>query len=491
MKLFKTSLLFLLAATLGVSAFSAQIIDRTPDGKGLKARIFSYGDKYLLHVEGNGYEMGYQQGWLMAKEVKELCSMDFFRQLAMTFFGSDDTIKDIINDDFKFGVIYKACEVAAKAQAMYVPRELRDEIHGIAEGATARLNKDGDSTKVSYDSVLMNNIGFDLLMSFGYQFIVRQYLKDDPAAAAARKLRIMDKFHMCDGFVATKEITTTGGTLMGRNFMFTTLLSNRSFLIEYAPSEGNKMVAVTFPSYIGIPSIMNDKGLCIGMDMARGLATNPAFTGMGVILTARYVAQHQNSVPEALNTIKNIKVRGCPWIYILGDKNTGAVAEVGPTYTFNVTPVDKKFFAARYVDYVDDPENPAPDGITQGESNPYYVACSNHFITPTIAKWSQQYANESSRIRYDLLNKLVNEEAMKKISPQTAIKLVNYLSPLPDNPYKDRYFSNGTQVWQYYQTQPYVWGMRVMFDIKNMKVYALYNHWDDLWATYDWEAPLK
>ena len=62
-------------------------IEYSPDGKGYLKEIGP--DKYLLHIEGSPYEMGYQHGYLVAEGTSRMASEEFFVKVVLGFLGMD------------------------------------------------------------------------------------------------------------------------------------------------------------------------------------------------------------------------------------------------------------------------------------------------------------------------------------------------------------------------------------------------------------------
>ena len=459
--------------------------------------INSKTNKYKLHLEGSSYDMGYQHGYLLAPQILKSTSNEFFAQLAIEMMTNDPAVKKTLNNVALQNIMISYMEKKAFLNSIYMTQDMRDEVLGIYEGAQDRLNElNIPMGNLSYNRLLLENMGFDLALTYGYPFLVNSLMtKEDSWEFNQRHPNFT--LHMCDGFVATGNATTKGTSIMARNFMIPSTLSNQTVIMEYKPDYGNAFVSCSIPGFVGCPSVINDKGVCIGMDMVYGGKTNPLATGMGCLLTARYVAQYTNSADEAAEAIKDSFARGVSWLYLICDKNKGLVAEAAATYAPGDWSSQSKYFATRYTDYKFTPTNDSQPGIDQIEDSPNLVVATNHFVDPTVQVASKDFADVDSAARYSHLTKIslaaINNGG---INVAKAKKLVNYLSPANNNPYGDDkmqspfYDKQQMRVGDYYKTEPfyhnepYHYGMRVVFDPAHLTLYAQYGLISDPWVDY-------
>lgn len=477
------------AAARSVSSSGASLVLTSPDGKGRLAVLDEATGKYLLHLEGSAYAMGYQHGYLLAEEVRSTCSLDFFRAIVLDFLGSDPTLAAVINNDALFTTLLNTVNAAAVTQAVYATYDMRQEMKGIADGAKKRLAELGEAAgSVSYERIILTNLAFDVILSYVYPIIVRDYLSADEKASLDTRA-LVENMHMCDGFMAAPSATAAGGSLMARSFMISDCIGTRSLIMEYAPASGNAFVAVNIPGFVGTPAAMNRYGLSIGMDMVPALQTNPVAPGMGCLLTARYVMQNCTSTSAALASIRNSVARGVSWIYLVGDPATGAVAEAAATTGLGWMPSQAKYFAARDLDYFFDSSACPAAGIDQLETRSDLVVTSNHFIDPTVRQASGSYAVKESTARYDYLTGRVLAALDSGLDVAAAERLVNYLSPLADNPYANDPMANPfgagmARVGDYYAGKEFVHGIRAVFEPATRKAHVLYGRWTDPWIDY-------
>ncbi len=400
-------------------------------GKGYVIKLDE--NKYLLHVEGNPYEMGYQHGYLLAEGVKRMTS-EFPPAVFKSFGVPEELIPAVV----------KLAKKLALENEKYVREEFREEMKGIADGARAR------GYDVTYEDVLALNMGFDAILSIVYPITTPLLPWKSDAIS-------------CDGFVAFDDATVDGRVLMGRSFMFTPdVFHEEALLIEYVPSSGNKFVSVSAPGFVGVTSAMNVKGIAIGMDMVPAMDTQPVFSGAGCLLIAREVVQYSDELSDAVEVVKEAK-RGVPWLYIVGD---GRGKEIGGA----VLETSEDYFMVRYTDYRY-PQWAKFFGFPeQIEDKDDLVALSNHYIIPQMYFKALSYPVEDSVWRYNTLVNLILEN-YGRIDVEKGKELVDYLHP-PNYGY-----------YGYDENVP-VSGTRTLYDLTNLELWSLYGMYSDPWVHF-------
>ena len=348
MKKFKEKLVIIILI-LAISPFliipnvmaSAPIIAYSPDGQGYIQEIGP--NKYLMHLEGNSYEMGYQQGYLGPTSVSRLASQEWFEAVVMNLLDAPEWILTFIMSDVMdynrlvsevgsvvdsgtlaqlaaqsgdsletlLNKMFNLCRLTVEHNTQYVPQEYLDEIQGVADGCTAA------GYPVSYEDVLLLNMGMDAMLALTYP-VVEPYLF----------WLDLFSFLSCSGFVVKGQGTVGGHTIMGRHWQFTSyVLHEEMMFMEFVPDSGYSFLSTSCPGFVGITSAMNDQGLGIGNDMVPAQDCDPANFGMGTLLTCRYIMQYKNQLSTAIDHIKN-SVRGVSWIYGIGDGRSGETGGV-------------------------------------------------------------------------------------------------------------------------------------------------------------------
>uniref|UniRef100_A0A7C3RC05 Peptidase C45 hydrolase domain-containing protein n=1 Tax=Archaeoglobus fulgidus TaxID=2234 RepID=A0A7C3RC05_ARCFL len=427
-------MVFILVPLLICLAMGTASGDGSNCGKGY---IVDLGEgKYLMHLEGSPYEMGYQHGCLAGEQVERM-TKEFVKSVLVGYDIPEDLIPELL----------KLAKEIAKKNEKYIPSEFIEEMRGIADGA-----KDA-GYNVEYEDVLLLNMGFDIILSVAYPIATPIVAWQDRKGIA------------CDGFVAMDEATSDGRVLMGRSFMFNPEVFHEvAMLIEQYPEKGHRFVSVSAPGFVGVTAAMSSAGIAIGMDMVPAMDTKPFVSGMGCLLTARQVVQYADELSDAINLVKGSK-RGVPWLYIVGDgqgkEKGGAVLEVS---------ADK--FAVRYLDYKYPNWAMYYDLPRQIEDKDDLVVVANHYIVPEMYLTISHAVNDSLW-RYETLTSLILD-SYGKIDVEKGKELVDYLHP-------PNYGYYGTD-----ENIP-VPATRTLFDLTNLELWSLYGMYTDPWVHWKLE----
>ncbi|TXT56263.1 MAG: hypothetical protein BAJALOKI2v1_600013 [Promethearchaeota archaeon] len=477
-----TILTLLLMFPIVISGFvlpaRAQIVQYSPDGRGYLQDLGN--GKYLLHVEGSPYEMGYQAGYLDPDSVSRLGSKDWFINVISGMLDAPDWVMDSVFRDVLdynrlqdvVGSVLSDTKIAQYSAASgdtiddmidklvglctelvyvqislgYVPQEFLTEIQGVYDGC---LDAGGS---VLLEDLYLLNIGMDAMLALAYPVVCGW-------------LFWMDLFnlHSCAGFVATDDATTNGQTIMGRHWQFTEYITHEEMLImEFEPDNGYKILSTNCAGFVGLTSAMNDQGLGIGMDMSPAEDCDPAHYGMGTLLTARYAMQYCSQFMETLEFIA-YGVHGCSWIYGVGDgrngETGGCALEVSDTYV-----------RARHMSY----EHPwwAWFSRDQIEHKNDLVTYTNHYIHVRMNDLSDAHSTDESKLRYEWLT----NDALYyygSIDLETGATIIDYLHP-------PRFADEG-----YYSDPSGPVGASVTcWDLTNLQGKALFGFYDDSWVNF-------
>ncbi|ABW68930.1 C45 family autoproteolytic acyltransferase/hydolase [Desulfosudis oleivorans] len=403
-------------------------VDRVyaPGGKGyLEYIITDTGQKQpFLHLEGSGYEMGYQQGYLIPEKCRAVASDDFYIDLGTSMIGGntgidtdiflepiaemlleflgmersdypDTSLADILLFTFKKIALYNE---------KYIPQEYLDEMHGISEGARAR------GIDLPYEDVLLLNMGFDAFLSAGYPIMV----------SLVEIEKLLDNLELsCNAHILDGNATVNDVLYFGRDFMFGGAgFSDHPVIIETFGKGRNRMVNVTVAGMVGCIAGMNEKGLGIGMDMVPAFDCSPGDVGMGTLLTARWVMEQADELPEAVSMIKKSK-RGVSWIYAIADgkgANRGGVS----------LEVSAHNYGTRYLNHRQEFLVPLLYGVDQQETYSDALIQTNHFLTLNMNSLAGTYVDGDSDRRYDDMVPLLKKD-YGKYDYNKAFDFINWM----------------------------------------------------------------
>ncbi|TFG06250.1 MAG: hypothetical protein EU539_08095 [Promethearchaeota archaeon] len=194
------------------------------------------GDLYVLHLKGSPYEIGYQHGILMSEEIKNGAAQFY----ADPINGGRKT-RSLKIKLIKWYLKKKVYNPIEKAQT----KDLLEQLKGIADGSG-----------MPYDIIFKANhhTAINMVMT---PVLIRQYFKK------LNKLGI--KLGGCSTFVATKEATLNGKTIIGRNTDYGGIEDWPKFqTVSFVePQNGLKYVQVGTAGIIMWAPGMNEKGIVV------------------------------------------------------------------------------------------------------------------------------------------------------------------------------------------------------------------------------------
>ncbi|MFX1363363.1 MAG: C45 family autoproteolytic acyltransferase/hydrolase [Promethearchaeota archaeon] len=425
-----------------------------------------------MHLEGTPYEIGYQQGYLGASSVVRLVDEDWFTHVMTDLVDADDLIMyillleimnydrlvDVVGDvvdhltlyqlsakwynsvDVLLGKLLDLCSILVEINTQYVPQEFLEEIQGVADGSTDA------GYPVTYEEVLILNMGMDALLALSY-----------PVIEPLLPLMELFSFLSCSGFIAQEDATTCGQTIMGHHWQFTSYVLHEEMLImEYVPNSGNRFISTSCPGFVGGTAMMNDQGIAISQDMVPACDCDPANFGLGTLLTVRYIAQYTSQLSEAVNFIKNNE-RGCSWLYTIGDGRNGEKGGV-------MLETSEHYCKERNLDY----RLPwYAFGYQQIENKDDLVTCTNHYLYYNMNSWADSTAIADSKDRYSWLT---NEalDVYGAIDLEVGAELIDYLHPPNYDYYDDLNGPIGASI--------------TCWDLTNLQAKALFGHYNDDWV---------
>jgi hypothetical protein len=251
-----------------------------------------------IHLEGSPDEIGYQHGYLLAREIEGALGVlkkylqhvtardwDFYRRAAHSIFW------DKIGDEYQ------------------------REIAGIARGAAERgLNLDSD------DVLAMNGW---MELAWYYVPSLRQARIDDPELHQVPP-------PACSAFIATGSWTRNGRIVIAHNTWIDYLIGRYwNIMVDLKPQAGHRILMDSFPGFIhsGDDFYITDAGLMItettisnfkGFDEA----------GLPEFYRVRKATQYANSIDDWLKVMMDHPNGGYANDWLIGDRKTGEIARL-------------------------------------------------------------------------------------------------------------------------------------------------------------------
>jgi predicted choloylglycine hydrolase len=258
---------------------SAEVVARC--GQGYLEIVDGY---RVLHLKGTAYEMGYQQGALLAQECRALFHHlfdDKLKETKIEYLGVNVPIQQVVSAIFAM-------------QRANIPPRYIEEMQGLAH-----------ALKIDAETVFIAN-------------------------------SIPEFFH-CSGFALLNQITQQGTLLHGRvlDYGVDWQLQDHAVLVIAEPDGRIPFVNVTYAGFIGSVTGMNGREVSIG-EMGGGGQGKWAGTPMSFLV--RRVLEESETLNDALQVFEKSK-RTCEYYYVIADaKANAAVGVEGSADRFTVVP---------------------------------------------------------------------------------------------------------------------------------------------------------
>lgn len=211
-------------------------------------------------IKGDAVERGMAMG-AMSRDLLRFQEDVFVRQ-----------IKELVPSDTYLGVLHKLILFFNRKMARYIPEEYRAEIAAFSEFCS----HDFDVFGTPYERQLNYHAAHDIGHAMQEYMLVG-----------------------CSSFAVWNEKSADSTLLIGRNFDFymgDDFAVNK--LVSFVrPASGYRYVSVGWPGMIGVVSGMNEKGLTLTINAAKG--SIPTRAAMPISLLARHILQYAATVEEA------------------------------------------------------------------------------------------------------------------------------------------------------------------------------------------------
>lgn len=259
-----------------------------------------------VHIEGEPYQRGYQHGYLVAPEIKEV--MRSLRYLSYW------------NTGMNWSFFVDAGEEMFSPQ---LDPEFLDEIKGIADGARAA------GTDVTWQEILAWNAYYELFYCWWPDE------KDKLSIPGMRR----EKDH-CSALIATGNATTDGKIVIGHNTWESYELAQFSNeMLDIKPARGHHILMQSLPGYIYSHTdfFVNDAGLT-GTETAISGMSRFDPDGVPDSFRARKAMQYSDDIDQFTKAMLDGNNGGSADSWLLGDTKTGEIArlELGLKY-YNLT----------------------------------------------------------------------------------------------------------------------------------------------------------
>jgi hypothetical protein len=286
---------FLMAAALLATA-TISCRQKSADRLGNATRVDKNGWIYI-HLSGSPRDVGYQHGFLVAKEIDTLIKV-------MQFYLPHTT-----NKDWAF---YRA----ASGRFLWhkIDKEYQDEIKGIAEGLQAQGLK--------YDTLDVTALNANIELSSYYVPGLMNKVK--PGSGDNRAPG------NCSAFIANGKYTKDGKIVMGHNNWTDYIEGERwNVIADIRPEHGNHILMDCAPGFIhsGDDFVISSSGIMITettITQFKGFDT----TKTPEFVRARRAAQYSKSIDDVVRTMTTDNNGGYANDWLIGDNKTNEIAKL-------------------------------------------------------------------------------------------------------------------------------------------------------------------
>ncbi|MFL6213630.1 MAG: C45 family autoproteolytic acyltransferase/hydrolase [Blastocatellia bacterium] len=251
-----------------------------------------------LHLEGSPDEIGYQHGWLLAREIED--ALRVFKNY----------LQHVTARDWSF---YR--NAAREMFWKKIGDEYQREIQGIARGAYAR------GVRIDADDVLAMNGWMEL--AWYYVPSLNKARLDDPELHQSPP-------PACSAFVATGSYTQGGQIVMAHNAWIDYLIGRHwNIIVDLKPTAGHRILMDSFPGFIhsGDDFYVTDAGLMVTE------TTISDFKGfdpeaLPEFYRVRKATQYADSIDDWLRVMTTQSNGGYANDWLIGDRKTGEIARL-------------------------------------------------------------------------------------------------------------------------------------------------------------------
>jgi len=264
----------------------------------------------VLKIKGNPYEMGYQHGYLLSRNINYIVKQGLEGAAAVISKSIDCSFDEALSR-MKSGLDY------AKD---FFPGEISEEMSGIYDGL-----KDTGVDSLTLDDILMWNTMYDQWCIYAHPY------HWNPVNYKKTGSEIHNSFLSgagCSSFSAWGSASKNGDMIFGKNMDNLDLpgiLDNRVCVIA-KPSDGYGHSFITHPGMVGIDGGLNNQNLA--MMTQYNASIHETMAGCGIGIFTRLILKHAENTAEAVNILKRYpRCTGIAYHFADGKAKTSVVAE--------------------------------------------------------------------------------------------------------------------------------------------------------------------
>lgn len=216
-------------------------------------------------------------------------------------------IHEMISSERWVKFLHKLIFIFNRRMASHIPVEYREEIYAVSLSCTDVYD--------DYGTPYGRQLNYHAAHDIGH--VMQEYMLVG-----------------CSSFALWGDESATGGLVVGRNFDFYVgdNFAKNKVILSVAPADGYRFVSVTWPGMMGVVSGMNEHGLTVTINAAKGAI--PTSSAMPISLLTRHILQYATNIDEAYSIAGQFKTFVSEAILIASAKDgCAAVIEKTPEKT--------------------------------------------------------------------------------------------------------------------------------------------------------------
>jgi len=251
----------------------------------------------FVHLQGTPSEIGYQNGYLLAPEIEDLLKV---------------TALEESHEDQKDWQFFR--DAGRTMMWPHIEQQYREELQGIADGASAR------GVKLDLWDVVAINAAEE------WEYYVKQYDKEHGIKSSAS---LVAPEH-CSAFVATGSYTRDGRIVIAHNNWTSYMDGARwTIIFDIVPAKGYRMLMDGLPGVIHSADdfVINSAGIAI-TETTIGHFSGYDPNGIPEFIRARKAAQYSNSIDDFARIMKTGNNGGYANNWLLADVKTNEIGSL-------------------------------------------------------------------------------------------------------------------------------------------------------------------
>ena len=228
------------------------------------------GNNYLLLNTDGLWEAKISGSALERGAILGLMSKDILQNQERVFV---DQIHQIIPSERYIRILHKFIAIFNRNMVQHIPAEYLEEIYAMS----LSCGKEYDDYGTPYARQLNYHAAHDIGHTMQVYMLVG-----------------------CSSFAAWEKETDDGELIVGRNFDFYVGdgFAKNKIVLFVNPDSGYKYASITWPGMTGVVSGMNECGLAVTINAAKGAV--PTSTAMPISLLVRHILMHARNIEEAM-----------------------------------------------------------------------------------------------------------------------------------------------------------------------------------------------